>query len=62
MNEKRVKYLAIRSINNGDLYDSEDIVKEFKLHNVEVRNFYYLSISDETNRSVNSNLIDYLQG
>ncbi|RGB36614.1 hypothetical protein C1646_813944 [Rhizophagus diaphanus] len=60
VNEKRVKYLAIKSINNGDLYDLEDIVKEFKLHNVEVRNFYYLSISDETNRSVNSNLIDYL--
>ncbi|POG62905.1 uncharacterized protein OCT59_025320 [Rhizophagus irregularis] len=58
MNEKRVKYLAIKSRYNGDLYDLEDEVKEFKLHNIKVRSFNDLSLSD----NLNSNLIDYLQG
>ncbi|RGB25313.1 hypothetical protein C1646_771924 [Rhizophagus diaphanus] len=66
MNEKRVKYLAIRnSYNNVDLYDLRDVVKEFKLHNIKVRSFYDLNLSVRyifPRDSLNSNLIDYLKG
>ncbi|PKC61485.1 hypothetical protein RhiirA1_466469 [Rhizophagus irregularis] len=65
MNEKRVNYLAIRNSYNIDLYDLRDVVKEFKLHNIKVRSFYDLSLSDKLNHprdSLNNNLIDYLRG
>ncbi|CAB4426513.1 unnamed protein product [Rhizophagus irregularis] len=44
MKKKRVNYLAIRHVNN-DLSDLKDEVSEFKLYNVEVRNYHDLHLS-----------------
>ncbi|GBC10867.1 hypothetical protein RclHR1_09980001 [Rhizophagus clarus] len=46
MKEKRVKYFAFRNLKNRDLSYLIDEVKEFKLHNIIVRNFndLYLAI------------------
>ncbi|PKY25994.1 hypothetical protein RhiirB3_441145 [Rhizophagus irregularis] len=45
MNERRVKYLAIKNIEcRIDLFDLKDEVKEFKLHNIIVRSYNDLYI------------------
>ncbi|GES72751.1 hypothetical protein GLOIN_2v1781395 [Rhizophagus clarus] len=42
MKEKRVKYLAFNNEDNGDLFNLENEVEEFKLQNVSIRNIYDL--------------------
>ncbi|CAB5108330.1 unnamed protein product [Rhizophagus irregularis] len=49
MKEKRVKYLAIKNIKNGELFDLKDEVREFKLHNIIVRRYSDLVIDFDDN-------------
>ncbi|PKK63820.1 hypothetical protein RhiirC2_788370 [Rhizophagus irregularis] len=49
MKEKRVKYLAIKNIKNGELFDLKDEVREFELHNIIVRRYSDLVIDFDDN-------------
>ncbi|PKK59732.1 hypothetical protein RhiirC2_754629 [Rhizophagus irregularis] len=40
MKEKRVKYLAIRNSNNGELCRFENEAKEFELYNIKLQYYY----------------------
>jgi hypothetical protein len=44
MKEKRVKYLAIRNFEYGDLFNVEGIVKEFELYDIKIQNYHDLII------------------
>ncbi|GBC10871.1 hypothetical protein RclHR1_09980005 [Rhizophagus clarus] len=58
MKEQRVKYLGIMNFKKEDLSNLKDEVKEFKLHNIRVRNFDDLYLSCYSHNFIKN--VDYL--